>query len=346
MVISGAPGSGKTLVLAARARWMARNHPEWRVQVLCYNRLLVPYLRSLVAEFPNVDVNTFGKFSFSHGLRMSLRSEGEAAAALPVAVAKASPVVDALLIDEWQDFFPSWLRLLQEMLFPGRGGMTLAGDPEQALYRDGGVLPDALGVRHVELGRSYRSTRQIMEVAGALDGDVGPTASCDAPEGEPADLVWAANPREQADSIARDIGMMVDAGTRPLSQIAILYTRKWQVGALVGALRAAGIPFHVANPKEADAFKLTNEQVKLITVHSSKGYEFDVVFLAGLELLPDPDGSEENERVGRIGYVGASRARDQLVITYSRENEYLMRIRQLPEATLRRWVWPDDYPEV
>ena len=90
---------------------------------------------------------------------------------------------------------------------------------------------------------------------------------------------------------------------------------------------------------------MAEPRVKVLTVHSAKGLEFDVVFLVGLEQLPDPNGTADTDRHGRTGYVGATRARDQLVLTYTKDNAYLERIRALPEDTLRRWVWPDDYPE-
>ncbi|MDR2728959.1 MAG: UvrD-helicase domain-containing protein [Chitinispirillales bacterium] len=58
----------------------------------------------------------------------------------------------------------------------------------------------------------------------------------------------------------------------------------------------------------------------LMTLHKSKGLEFPVVFLAGLEneVMPSPraiaEGSMEEER--RLFYVGMTRARKQLYLTY------------------------------
>ncbi len=64
----------------------------------------------------------------------------------------------------------------------------------------------------------------------------------------------------------------------------------------------------------------TDDAVTLLTLHASKGLEYDVVFLTGLEdgLLPhmraidEPDGIQEERR---LLYVGITRARDQLYIT-------------------------------
>jgi len=63
--------------------------------------------------------------------------------------------------------------------------------------------------------------------------------------------------------------------------------------------------------------------VALMTLHSAKGLEFDVVFLAGLEdgLLPhansrdEPEGLEEERR---LAYVGMTRARKWLALTGAR----------------------------
>jgi DNA helicase II / ATP-dependent DNA helicase PcrA len=64
--------------------------------------------------------------------------------------------------------------------------------------------------------------------------------------------------------------------------------------------------------------------VQLMTLHSAKGLEFPVVFLAGMEdgLFPhkrsllDPDGLEEERR---LAYVGATRAMRELYLSYAEQ---------------------------
>jgi DNA helicase-2/ATP-dependent DNA helicase PcrA len=61
-----------------------------------------------------------------------------------------------------------------------------------------------------------------------------------------------------------------------------------------------------------------------MTLHSSKGLEFPVVFLVGLEQglfpnfrsLEDPAATEEERR---LCYVGITRAKERLFISYARE---------------------------
>ncbi|MBI2404131.1 MAG: UvrD-helicase domain-containing protein [Gemmatimonadetes bacterium] len=65
------------------------------------------------------------------------------------------------------------------------------------------------------------------------------------------------------------------------------------------------------------------EGVTLLTVHSAKGLEWPIVVLAGLEdglfplsrALETPEGTEEERR---LAYVGITRARDRLYVTWAR----------------------------
>lgn len=77
----------------------------------------------------------------------------------------------------------------------------------------------------------------------------------------------------------------------------------------------------------ADVDSLDQEQnsVTLMTLHVSKGLEFPFVFVVGLEenLFPsnrgvDESGNEDVEEERRLAYVGMTRARQKLWLTYTR----------------------------
>ncbi len=95
------------------------------------------------------------------------------------------------------------------------------------------------------------------------------------------------------------------------------------------------------------------DAVQLMTVHASKGLEFDAVFITGLEegLFPhenaqsDFDGLEEERR---LMYVAMTRARKRLYLSHSQtrllhgQTRYGIKSRffdELPEACLR-WITP------
>jgi DNA helicase II / ATP-dependent DNA helicase PcrA len=72
---------------------------------------------------------------------------------------------------------------------------------------------------------------------------------------------------------------------------------------------------------QADAYE---DSVQLMTLHSAKGLEFSLLFLCGMEdgLFPhqrslnDPAGLEEERR---LCYVGITRARKELYLTYAEQ---------------------------
>jgi DNA helicase-2/ATP-dependent DNA helicase PcrA len=105
-----------------------------------------------------------------------------------------------------------------------------------------------------------------------------------------------------------------------------------------------------AGDHQADA---SEDAVQLMTVHSAKGLEFDVVFLTGLEegLFPhdnsvrEIDGLEEERR---LMYVAVTRARQRLYVSLAQsrmlhgQTRYCMKSRFLDEIPvgLMKWLTP------
>lgn len=81
---------------------------------------------------------------------------------------------------------------------------------------------------------------------------------------------------------------------------------------------------YVALISDVDAYDAEADAVNMMTVHASKGLEFPVVFIVGLEegIFPHArsaweDGQLEEER--RLMYVAMTRAQDRLLLTCARQ---------------------------
>ena len=91
---------------------------------------------------------------------------------------------------------------------------------------------------------------------------------------------------------------------------------------------------------DADAYDPTNPQVALMTLHAAKGLEFDNVFIVGLEegLLPherSADSEDEMEEERRLFFVGMTRAKKNLCISYARyRTVHGMMLRTIPSPFL------------
>ncbi|HPH14614.1 MAG TPA: 3'-5' exonuclease [Burkholderiaceae bacterium] len=110
---------------------------------------------------------------------------------------------------------------------------------------------------------------------------------------------------------------------------------------------------HAALESGDNQAKTGQDAIQLMTVHSSKGLEFDCVFITGMEegLFPhensmsDHDGLEEERR---LMYVAITRARKRLYLSHSQtrmlhgQTRYNIKSRffdELPESALK-WITP------
>jgi len=77
---------------------------------------------------------------------------------------------------------------------------------------------------------------------------------------------------------------------------------------------------------DIDDWSESKERVSLMTLHNAKGLEFDVVFITGLEdgLIPhykSQHDQQQYEEERRLLYVGITRARKKLYMTYARQRD-------------------------
>ena len=190
-VLRGVAGSGKTLVLAHRARHIHRHWPNWRILVLCYNRVLANALETMVAPDERLKVTNIDRLAYGLAGRGGRQGTPDFDALAIEAEEKARRLpdlqrYDMVLVDEAQDFDHPRLDLAYAMLKsdrlnpdpaqPDRDNFVMAYDVAQNVYRRGGARwnppgVDALGRPRTARGRStvfrknYRNTREILEFA-------------------------------------------------------------------------------------------------------------------------------------------------------------------------------------
>jgi len=122
----------------------------------------------------------------------------------------------------------------------------------------------------------------------------------------------------------------------------------------------------VALVTDIDSYDEHEPAVTLMTLHSAKGLEFPVVFIAGMEegIFPHSRSStnrDELEEERRLCYVGMTRAKDELYLSHaysrayfgSRERQTLSRfLREIPDelfvqrAPARSSIWGDSQAAV
>lgn len=262
-LIYGVAGSGKTVILQARARMLAKDGSR-QVLVLCYNKELARKFRDELAEYPNIRALNFHGWVARNRVRVKHRDFTPEAEDLRVrllldrlqAGRGEAGLYDAVLIDEAQDFDPRWFTCAKLALKnPEDGDLLIALDGGQNLYGRKTFTWKSVGVNAVgrvmsrsayDFDRNYRNTRQILTVAAPFaavnvtdDEDdalqsyrVDP--GCSVREG-PLPKTFAANNRElEIDAIVRRVsdwlnrGFLAENGEHERlspGDIAILYPR-------------------------------------------------------------------------------------------------------------------------
>lgn len=204
----------------------------------------------------------------------------------------APAMFDHVIVDEAQDLSPLQLRFLRRV--GARARFWFIGDPDQAIYSfrgaHAGMMQQLVAESELrfDLLTNYRSTQRVVAHAGnVVANNPGRLA-----------LAWEAS-RPELGSVAVQFFETDD--------LEAAFVRAWlseRPGkrCVLARTRAQTLPYQgLPNPA--------------LTVHESKGLEWDEVLVVGCEaaLFPHPLAGLQEER--RLFYVAMTRARDSLLLT-------------------------------
>lgn len=332
-MITGVPGSGKTVILLARAIHLIKEKPNWKVRILTYNKSLASQLEKKLdnlhedLELMGINYNNI-KISTFHSLASEVSTKPVPITKdsdywnfiLPFnAIQSATPTYDAILIDEYQDFLDHWIKLclllckkheyngtLSENLF-------IAGDRLQSIYNHREHSWKSLGINivgrskllktsyrsgsnHINLALDYlmKDEKLKKEVEKFYEGRDGIVCTCEINNS----IEFIKGNIEIVNEYLTSL--LTNSEYNPQDVLILVPNSKGKNGAdeiyklLDKRLQVVGI-----STKDQK-----NDRMDLITYHSSKGLECKVCVLLNVDSIEDK----------KLLYVGMTRASEKLCI--------------------------------
>jgi hypothetical protein len=363
-IIKGPPGSGKTLVLVHRCCQLRRYQPKIkRILLVCFNIALVSYLKRLIQEKAigtgegGIHVCHFFDLC-SRVLGESVRFENESAEYYELVAQETLDRVtagkslvepfDAILVDEGQDFDDLMVRVVLALLKPG-GDFVLSLDSYQDLYRRRPSWKSVgirAGGRTYTLKKVYRNTKAIFDFTQRFIGEkprennqLALLPDGGSFDGAVPEILKFRNTEEIERFLLKDLKECVQGGEYKRSETAIIYDDKvygpdrfsYDNRALpmrlFRSLEGAGIPstWVSQDVRSKEMYDVTTDRVSLISIHSSKGLDFDLVYLVGLDHIHGTEETKQN--LISLVYVAMTRAKVRLVIPHVEETDLISRIK-------------------
>lgn len=322
--VIGTAGSGKTqLAVQAMRDAIAAGR---RVLYVCFNRPLADYIARIAP--PGAKIANYHQLCDWVARDGGYTPDFDAPDAFGRLEARfaETPVperwrFDVLIVDEGQDFHPSWASALERLLAPD-GAWWWLEDPLQNLYmREPVALPGWVSLKALT---NYRSPRDLLDFVRNVVGRVEPLAA-ELRSGSPfdsSDLVVSAYGDANA-SLAALADACIDATKRAITQALSLGFRKQDIavlsyrgreGSALAALDQLG-PHQVkrftgkydlfGNPEYHDG------DVLLDSIYRFKGQSAPCV------ILTEIDFDTLDARAARKLFVGATRATMKLLLVAS-----------------------------
>jgi hypothetical protein len=362
-IIHGVAGSGTTLILAYRCLQLDRMGLAKPILVLCYNKTLAASLKQILTAKGvgnRVHIYHFHGWCKTMCSLYQLDLGGDPQAPIwerrveaVMAGVEAGRVPRAqyagVLIDEGHDFEPRWFRLLVQMIDPATNTLLLLYDDAQSIYgqrRRPAFSWSSVGIeakgRTTILKVNYRNTMEDLGFAYRFVSTYLDKADANAeipivrPEfggrnGAVPQVRKLANATQELDHIAARLQARAGANT-PYRQMAVLCRFSKQIERIRQGLLERGVAVDSAEDfaSATKAIDPAAATVKVLTIHASKGLEFDSVAVPDLGCMPCAKAPRDEE--ARLLYVACTRATEHLLVTYHRESVFTRQCVRLQET--------------
>jgi hypothetical protein len=325
--VVGGAGTGKTLLAMAKARQLANEGFE--TLLVCFNsalaRALADDTRDVAQRTGRLTVSTFHQLAEDLGREagtlppkpdpVTLEWFAEALpGGLDDAISKLGPRYHAIVVDEGQDFDAGWLASLDGLLHGGADDVLYVfHDPAQATFRDDQI--GELRLTEFPLDFNCRNAQPIHDLVAPL-AKGGLSSQARRQDGRPVEMIAADVDAEAIEALRVVLHRLVAVEGVVPSSIAVVsglgleHSAVWahrrygnQVlwnGAVGDDGRLLGLAFEDVPEPPPDV-------VLCDSIRRFKGLERPVIVLLEIP-RDDPD------RLDRLLYIGASRARQHLVV--------------------------------
>ncbi len=253
-----------------------------------------------------------------------------------------------IVVDEFQDINAAQWKMVERMCHPG-ARLLVVGDDSQNIYTWRGsdvkfildLDKKVYGLVDDQLRVNYRSTDQIINAANAVMRHI-PTlpwkkAMCGSgKQGRKPDIHFFWHMRDETKWILQTISQIQKQN--PALTIAILSRTNIDLFRIEEELTGGPIRYRLCDcGREEDTESPSMNVVDLVTLHASKGLEWDIVFVIHCndEVFPASKKKEDIICERRLFYVAVTRARKHLFLSYSKNERDLSRfLREIPSRHL------------
>jgi hypothetical protein len=363
-LIVGGPGTGKSVLAMLRTRRHHRPKGAQDYVFVVYNRLLLEASRELVGGSVNAHPwKTWFKGTYRRTLSQLCPVKNGNAYEIDWEQVKGGiysapseltpPLTPFVIIDEGQDMPPLFYRALANLGFEN---FYVVADQNQQITEENCEVRDieielAIDTRdRITLTENYRNCDQVARLALAFCVEDPASPAVNVPTGRPCARTpvlvdYGRNCRWNFRDLIRRILKLADRDPKKL--IGIITWKNESRRRWLTALKAEPLVLDHGRPRivtyasgEDDGdLRFSEGGIFVINAKSSKGLEFDTVFLADIHEYPcHLEDSVWMDEKRRLFYVMVSRAREQAILLRQGERDCpIEAILPKDESILRRW---------